>query len=188
VIGIDYTKRMTAGKAHDQLEVVFDQAAIEGAMERLVRDLSPFLAGGGWTALGILDGCFIFMADLVRRLPGELRVDFIRYSSYPDGTAPQPEPELVSRPRRKLAGERVLLIDNIVDTGRTLRLAREFLRQEGAAQVVTCVLVDKTACREGDLRPDFTGLTVAEDLFLVGYGLDVRGRFRDLPFIGVPRE
>ena len=128
----------------------------------------------------------VFAADLIRRLPLRLRLGFVTARSYGEGT----EAGLlqVSVPDdESFSGRTVLVVDEILDTGRTLERVVEMVRARGAADVVTCVLVDKRARREAEIEADHRGFVI-EDEFVVGYGLDYAGEYRNLPFIGVLRE
>ena len=148
------------------------------AMERLPGDL---------VIVGLLVGSFVFVADLIRalhRLGGNPGVEFIRLSSYGLGRESSGTPRLIGETELDLAGRAVLLVDDIVDTGRTLLYARDLLRRKKAATVLTCALVDKPSRREVAVNPDFVGFTVP-DVFIVGYGIDYAHQFRQLPFIGM---
>lgn len=156
---------------------------LDRGLDALAERLRPRLAEGEWTAVAVLRGAVFFAADLLRRLPSELRIDFLRVQTYGDGTAPSRAPQVDWNPGAEdIQGRSVLLLDDILDTGRTLREAERFLREElGAAEVLSAVLVDKPARRAVDYRADDHVLQLEEDLFLVGYGLDYAGHFRNLP-------
>ncbi|MGD9536837.1 MAG: hypoxanthine phosphoribosyltransferase [Alphaproteobacteria bacterium] len=133
-----------------------------------------------------LKGAFVFAADLVRALSRHGRqpeVSFLRLSSYADSMRSSGEVRVLGEAPRDVAGQRVLLIDDILDTGRTLQRARSLLHEAGAAEVRLCVLLDKPARREVDVAADYIGFPI-DDLFVVGYGLDYAERFRTLPYIG----
>jgi hypoxanthine phosphoribosyltransferase len=135
--------------------------------------------------VGVLKGCFVFAADLVRALHRRdvaLRVEFIRLSSYGLGRESSGEVGLVGRVPDGIAGQPVLLVDDIVDTGHTLAFAAPLLTRLGATRVWTCVLVDKPSRREVAFTPDFTGFEVP-DVFIVGYGIDYAERYRERPDI-----
>lgn len=133
--------------------------------------------------LVLLDGAFVFAADLVRavHLPG-LELHFVRASSY-RGMNSTGTVTLASMP--DLRGRQVVLVDDILDTGLTLAAARRAVQQAGATRVSTCVLLDKPARRRPDglVQADLVGFRI-QDVFVVGYGLDYDGRWRELPYIG----
>lgn len=127
----------------------------------------------------------IFAADLVRRLPSGLVMDFIRIQTYGNSTSPEkaPKPDWTPNPEN-VQGKHCLLMDDILDTGRTLTEARRYLLEEmGAAKVTIAVLIDKPVRRAVEIEADAYAVQFHEDLFLVGYGLDYRGRYRNLPHL-----
>lgn len=137
----------------------------------------------------ILKGAFVFAADLVRALHeagARTRVEFIRLSSYGDATQSSGVVTVSAFPPENLSGARVLLVDDILDTGRSLRHARTLLEEAGA-EVQLCVLLDKPDRREVEIAPDFVGFTIP-NRFVVGYGIDYAEEFRELPFIGFLNE
>jgi hypoxanthine phosphoribosyltransferase len=134
----------------------------------------------------ILTGSFVFAADLVRALAragADWPLDFMTLSSYGAGTESSGRIDIVRDLRESVAGRSVLVIDDILDTGRTLLFARDLLRNRGARDVKICALLDKPARRSVALAADFVGFAVTDE-FLVGYGLDKAGRYRGLPYIG----
>ena len=168
---------------HQDLErILLREAEIEAGIEQLALDLARFYAGRRLTLVAVLKGSFLFAADLVRRLPLPLELGFAVARSY-QGSTPGASLALDLVPGESaLDGRDVLLVDDILDSGRTLQhLARE-LSQRGAREVKTCVLLDKPARRSVDLRADWSCFTIP-DVFVVGYGLDFAGRYRNLPHI-----
>ena len=138
----------------------------------------------------IMNGAVIFGADLVRALSRRgqvVEMDFIALSSYGKGTESSGDVVLEADARGAIAGRDVLLIDDILETGRTLAYARDYFASRGAAQVLTCVLLDKSAGRDPVIRPDFAGFP-CPDLFVIGYGMDYAYRYRELPYIGYIRS
>ncbi len=161
---------------------LLDAAGIARGMDALAVRLRPRLDGKSVTAVPVLGGAFIFAADLLRRLPPQTRLDFIRVQSYGDATAPQREarPDWTPSPEA-VSGRTILLLDDVLDTGRTLAAARAWLLGAGAAEVLVVVLVDKPARRAVPVSCDDCVLRLEEDLFLVGYGLDLAGAWRGHP-------
>ena len=162
---------------------VLAEPELRRGVDALAGRLRARMADGDWTLVTVLDGGMFFAADLARGLSPELRMDVLRIRSYGDATAPQHAPRVELHPERaEVAGRRILLVDDVLDTGRTLAEARRLLLEELGAQEVLCVvLVDKPARRAVDLVPDEHVLRLDEDLFLVGYGLDHAGHYRNLP-------
>ena len=133
----------------------------------------------------ILKGSFIFAADLIRALHRRgLRpeIDFMFLASYGTGTYSSGEVEVLREVEGRLGGRDVVIVDDILDSGRTLAFAKAFLEARGARSVTTCVLLDKQVPRAG-VTPDYTGFR-CPPVFVVGYGMDLANRYRELPFIG----
>ncbi len=136
--------------------------------------------------ISILKGSFIFAADLIRSLHDaglEPEVEFITLSSYGRGTTSQGV-KIIKDIDSDVKGRDVLLIDDILESGRTLRFARDLMYERGANDVDIAVLLDKRSRREGNLDADYVGFE-CPDYFVVGYGMDVAYAFRELPFVGV---
>ena len=169
---------------HDHVaRILLDQTAIRSRIEELARELSSFHRGRELTLVAVLKGAFVFVADLIRLLPNPVRVVFVAAESYRDGTDPG-ELELTwTADPREIAGRRVLVVDDILDSGRTLLAVRDRCVLEGAAEVKTCVFLDKPERRTVEFTADFVGFEV-EDEFVVGYGLDHGGCCRNLPYVG----
>ena len=162
---------------------ILDAAGVSVALDELALKLHPLLGDDEVTAIPIMGGAMIFAADLVRRLPPGLVMDFIRIQTYGDSTSPQSEPKADWVPQpENVTGKHILLMDDILDTGRTMNYARNFLINEmGASKVTVAVLIDKPARRAIDIVPDAAAINLDEDLFLVGVGLDFKGRYRNVP-------
>ena len=138
-------------------------------------------------AIAVLKGSFMFAADLLRALHGAglaPQVEFIHLSSYGAGTQSSGTVTVVRDIDSDVAGRDVLLVDDILESGRTLAFARELLLGRGARRVLVAVMLEKPGKRAVALDADFVGFT-CPDLFVVGYGMDAAHRFRQLPFIGV---
>ncbi len=152
-------------------------AAVRADYEKI---LAP---GEQLLAVGVLNGAFIFMADLVRSL-GELpvEVDFVRLSSYQDRDTSSSEVVMTKNLEKEIRGRHVLIVEDIADCGLTLAWLMEFLRKRGPASLKVAVAVDKRARRETPVGLDYVGFSL-DDGFLVGYGLDYAERYRTLPAI-----
>lgn len=136
--------------------------------------------------ISVLKGSFIFAADLIRALHRAglaPEVEFITLSSYGKGTTSQGV-KIIKDIDSDVSGRDVLLIDDILESGRTLRFARDLMYERGASNVEIAVLLDKHSRREGTLDADYVGFE-CPDYFVVGYGMDVAYAFRELPFVGV---
>jgi len=132
----------------------------------------------------VLKGAFIFLADLLRALPGSTTIDFVAISSYGHGTRSSGEVRLLKDLDTGLEGRHVVIIEDIVDTGLTLHYLQEILRARGPRTLRTACLLSKPSRRQVDVRVEYIGFTI-EDRFVVGYGLDYGEQYRSLPYIGV---
>jgi hypoxanthine phosphoribosyltransferase len=140
-------------------------------------------AGRELVVVALLNGTVLFLADLIRHLSIPLRLDFIGVSSYGAATVPG-ELVFTKELRLDVQGRDVLLVDDILDTGRTMSRVRSILEKLKPRRLRTCVLLDKPARRIEAIEADYVGFTIP-DLFVVGYGLDYAESFRNLPFVGV---
>jgi hypoxanthine phosphoribosyltransferase len=136
--------------------------------------------------VGVLKGSVFFLVDLVKRLQRPVAIDFFQTSSYGGGTSPG-EVRIRKDLDLPVRGADVLLVEDIVDTGYTLRTILDLLRWRGARTVRLCALLDKRPARRVDVPIDYCGFPI-EDLFVVGYGLDYAELYRNLPYIGVLEE
>jgi hypoxanthine phosphoribosyltransferase len=132
--------------------------------------------------IAVLKGAFVFLADLIRAFDRPLTCDFLGVSSYGAGTAPSGEVRLIQDLDHRISGRHVVLVEDIVDTGRTLTYLQQLLRARGPRSLRTVCLLDKRTRREVDVAVDYVGFVVP-DHFLVGYGLDFDERYRELPYI-----
>jgi hypoxanthine phosphoribosyltransferase len=166
--------------------VLITQDQIAARVRRLSRDIQRDYAGRDLVVVSLLNGTVMFLAELIRNLNLPLRLDFIGVSSYGGGTASR---ELVFTPELRLdvRGRDVLLVDDILDTGKTLAAVQRKLRALKPRRIRTCVLLDKPDRRIERVRADYVGFTIPNE-FVVGYGLDYAERFRNLPFIAVLRS
>ena len=157
------------------------------ALAKRVRDLSRAIerdfTGGELVVVAVLNGTIMFIADLIRHLSLPLRLDFIGCSSYGDGTE-SGELVFTKELRLDVRGRDVLLVDDILDTGKTLKRVAAKIEQLKPRHIKTCVLLEKAARRVENIQADYVGFKIP-DLFVVGYGLDYAERFRNLPFVGV---
>lgn len=168
-----------------RIEILFSAEQIARRVEALAGEIAAALPGD-LLVVAILKGGFVFAADLIRALHGagmRPRVDFMTLSSYGDGKTSRGEVTIARDIGDDVAGRDVLIVDDILESGRTISGAQQLLLNRGARTVKLCVLLDKPGKRKVDCVADFIGFTV-EDRFVVGYGLDYAHYFRDLPYIG----
>lgn len=178
---------MTAGTVSVSLSVLLDEQAISARVESLAEEIRAALPDE-FLVIGVLNGAFMFTADLVRSLGrrgARPLVEFVNLKSYGDATRSSGTVRSVggTLPDR-LDGATVLVVDDILDSGRTLTFVRRLLDEAGAARVWACVLLDKPSRREVPAEAEFVGFSVG-DRFVVGYGIDLAGRYRELPYVAV---
>ena len=164
---------------------IFDEAAIAKRVDELAGEIVAEMPGD-FVAVGLLKGSFVFLADLVRaihRAGGAPQVEFLRLSSYGLGKVSIGEVHLLGDIPTDVSGRRVLLVDDILDSGRSIAYARALLEQRDILDLKSCVLLDKPSRREVPVSADFVGFSV-KDVFVAGYGIDYAENYRYLPFIG----
>ena len=162
--------------------ILIPQDEIAQLLRRLAWEIRRDYLGKDLVAIGILKGAFIFMADLVRLLDLPLQVDFVRVASYGGGTRPTTAPRFSLRPHLPLAGRHLLVVEDIVDTGRTTTAVLRYLATQRPASVRLCALLSKPSRREVPVVINYLGTNIP-DLFVVGYGLDAAEQHRNLPHI-----
>ncbi|MBO7434761.1 hypoxanthine phosphoribosyltransferase [bacterium] len=165
-------------------EIIMSELQVKSVVERLASEVAADCAGRPLVVAGILKACVHFMSDLLRALSErgvEAEIDFIECSSY-SGTESVGKVENFLLPQLDCRGKYVLLVDTILETGRTLKKAMEVYASTGAAQVEACVLLDKAKKRLVNVEARFVGLS-AGDEFIVGYGADYNQKYRNLPFV-----
>jgi len=163
---------------------IISAEAIAARIQDMGRDIDARLPPGPMTVVGVLRGAFIFMADLVRAVPRAMTVDFLAVRSYGDATVSSGVVEITRDIATPIAGRHVLLVEDIVDTGLTLKYLVDLLGARGAASLHTCALLSKPSRRRIEVNVDFIGFEVPDE-FVVGYGLDAGQLYRNLPYIGV---
>jgi hypoxanthine phosphoribosyltransferase len=170
-----------------KLTTLYAPDVLAARVRELAEAIRAAHPGGRLVVVVVLRGAFVFAADLVRALwPLDLVVDFVALASY-EGTETTGRVRLVTDLREDVAGAHVLVVEDICDTGLTLSFLVGALRARGPASVRTCVMLDKPSRRKVDFRTDFTGFTIP-DRFVVGYGLDLDGAYRNLPEIAEVHE
>jgi hypoxanthine phosphoribosyltransferase len=162
--------------------VVIGEPELRGRIAELGRAIARDYAGREPVLVGVLQGAFVFMADLIRAIPLDLATDFVSLSSYEGGTESSGRVRLVSDLSIPIVDRHVLIVEDVVDTGLTLAFLRETLRARRPRSVSVCVLADKIERRRVEIALDYVGFTVP-DVYLVGYGLDHGGLYRNLPYV-----
>jgi hypoxanthine phosphoribosyltransferase len=166
------------------MDVLIPAQQIDARVRELAAEIARAYEGKPVTVVGILTGCLMFTADLIRRIDLPLRVAFITASSYRGETTVSGKLEIRDELLPDISGRHILLLDDILDTGKTLTRVVAHLIDRGAASVKVGVLLRKIGRQEVPFEPDYVGFTIP-DKFVVGYGLDFNDEYRHLPFIGV---
>jgi hypoxanthine phosphoribosyltransferase len=172
--------RRTGGKPVKS--IVYDQATIAARVEELGAEITSAYPDGDLLLLGLLKGSFIFLSDLVRAIERPVQVDFLVASSYRDGKVSSGTVRLVYDPETRLEGKHILLVEDIIDTGKTLKRLMAVLAERNPGSLAICALLDNQLAPDVRPEPKFVGFQ-APPAFLVGYGLDHAENFRHLPFI-----
>lgn len=163
-------------------EVRISREQISERIKELGQEITEEYTGKELHLICVLNGAFMFMADLVRAIDLPLTMDFLAVSSYGEGTSSSGEVRLVKDLSHSLHGRHVLLVEDIVDTGLTMRYLLSYLDGHGPESLQVASLLSKPARRQVDVPVHFLGFEI-EDAYIYGYGLDVAHRFRNIPFI-----
>jgi len=160
------------------------EAQIRSRVQELGAEISRDYAGKDVIVIGLLNGVFPFFADLVRAMSIEIEVSFMQVASYGGGTESTGEVHILKDLDRSIQGRHALVVEDIVDTGLTLFKVRNLLTDREPLSLKICTLLDKPSRRKIEVSVNYVGFTI-EDHFVVGYGLDLDGKLRNLPFVGV---
>jgi hypoxanthine phosphoribosyltransferase len=175
---------MTAGAAH--VDVLISKEDLDARVRALGEQITRDHQGRSLVVVGVLKGSFIFLADLVRAIDLPIAIDFIGISSY-QGTSSTGVVKITSDLTRPIEGKDVLLVEDIVDTGLSMRYLLDNLATRRPASVKVCALLEKPSRARVTVPIDYRGFVIGDE-FVVGYGLDWDGKMRNLPFVGVPRS
>ncbi len=162
--------------------IAFDEETIARRVQELGREITAAYPDGELLVLGLLKGSFIFLSDLVRHIERPLHVDFLVASSYGDATVSSGHVKLVYDPNTSLEGKHILLVEDIVDSGRTLQKLMDLLRERQPRSLEICALLHKHIATELHHPTRFVGFDAPHE-FLVGYGLDHAEDFRHVPYV-----
>ena len=171
----------------DILKILVSEKEIEEATARIAAaiDRDHENADGRLVLLGILKGSVPFLAELMKKIKSNPEIELMKVSSYGSGTKSSGSVKIILDWQRENIEEcDIIVVEDIIDSGRTLSYLCEYLKQKGAKSVRTCTLLDKPSRREVDFTPDYCGIEVPDE-FVVGFGLDYDERYRALPYIGI---
>ena len=164
-------------------KILVSEEELRSINARLGAQITKDFAGKNLLVLGILKGCVFFMTDLVRNIDLPLSIDFMSVSSYGSGTEATGHVKITKDIDIDLSGYDVLLVEDILDSGRTLKYVSDILKTRGANSISIVTLLDKPDRRVAPVKPDYVGCDVPDE-FVVGYGLDYDQKYRNLPYIG----
>ncbi len=180
------TSSQSAATGSVHVDVLLPAERIAARVAELGRDITRDHAGRPLVVIGVLKGSFVFLADLVRAIDLPVSIDFIGITSY-QGTTSTGVVQITSDLTRSIEGKDVLLVEDIVDTGLSMRYLLDNLATRQPASLRVCALLEKPARARVKVPIDYRGFVIGDE-FVVGYGLDWDGRMRNLPFVGVPRS
>ncbi len=168
---------------NDIERVLVDEEVIERRLDSMAKEIEADFPAGPILVIILLKGALVFAADLLRRIPRELSIECLNVASY-QGLESSGTVDFLDRHFPEVKGKHILLLDDILDTGRTLAAVAKRLEEEGAAAVHTGVLLAKDKKRAEEVEADYVGFEIGDE-FVVGYGLDYNGKYRNLPYVGV---
>jgi len=172
---------------HQISEVVLEESAVREGVERLAGEIDRDLGGRPALLVGVLKGSIFFLCDLARRIRAPITLDFLRVSSYGSGTISSGEVRLVGDLPDDVGGRDVIVVEDIVDSGRTLRRILELLRGRNPRSLKVCAFLRKRVPGAEPVPVDYLGFDI-EDRFVVGYGLDLAEAHRNLPYVAAVEE
>ena len=171
----------------DKLSVLYSRDEIASKIKALAQDINRDYKDKNPLLISILKGSFIFMADLIRQLEFPLEVEFVRFSSYGKGTKSSGKIEVIQGLIGDIKNRHVLIVEDIIDTGLTVKFITNMLKEKNAASVKVCALSSKPSQHNASVDIDYLGFDIP-DKFIVGYGLDFNQKFRNLPDICILEE
>ncbi|MGX7108790.1 hypoxanthine phosphoribosyltransferase [Facklamia miroungae] len=169
----------------DVLKILVTEEELRATVQRLGKEITTHYQGKEVLVVGILRGAALFMADLIRQMDCYVEIDFMDVSSYGSATESSGEVKIIKDLNNSVEGKDILIVEDIIDTGRTLKYIIDLLKFRKANSIKICSLLDKAERRiEADVTVDYVGVEVPNE-FVVGYGLDYDQKYRNLPYIGV---
>lgn len=165
-------------------KVLIDEQKIEKRVQELGEQIGKDYQGKEPVVVAILKGSIIFYGDLVRKIKLPMRFDTMAVSSYGSGTQSSGNVKIKKDLSRDISGEDVLIIEDIIDSGNTMKALTSLLEHRGAKSIKVCAFLDKPSRRQVDFKADYIGYSIPDE-FVVGYGLDYDEKYRNLPYVGV---
>lgn len=171
----------------DIARIVINEEQIRNKLLELSKTLIHDYKDKDWTIIAILNGSLVFLADLIRLIPSTIRLDTIDASTYGESTFPKEETRIMRNFKIDIEGRHVLIIDDIMDTGSTLKKVLEDIGKYNPRSLKSCVLLNRLSRRRDGFGPEYCCFSIGDD-YVVGYGLDYNNKYRNLPYIAVLKE
>lgn len=165
------------------VEVLISREKVEERIKELAKEIEKDYAGKNLVCVGLLKGSVMFMSDIIKSIDLDLRIDFMKVSSYGGGTNSTGVVKILKDVDVDLAGKDVLIIEDIIDTGLTILNVKDFLNKKNPNSVKVCTLLDKPSRRVVEVKGEYVGFEIPDE-FVVGYGLDLDEKYRNLPYVG----
>ncbi|WP_177160495.1 hypoxanthine phosphoribosyltransferase [uncultured Fusobacterium sp.] len=168
----------------NKIETLISEEKLAARVAELGKQIEKDYQGKDLVCVGLLKGSVVFMTDLIKTINLDLKIDFMKVSSYGNGTDSTGIVKILKDVDEEVTGKDVLLIEDIVDTGLTLANVKEFMWKKKPNSIKICTLLDKPSRRKADVKAEYVGFEIP-DAFVIGYGLDYAEHYRNLPFVGV---
>ena len=165
------------------VEVLISREKVEERIKEVAKEIEKDYTGKDLVCVGLWKGSVMFMADLIKAIDLDLRIDFMKVSSYGSGTNSTGVVKILKDVDVDLAGKDVLIVEDIIDTGLTILNVKDFLSKKNPNSVRVCTLLDKPSRRVVEVKGEYVGFEIPDE-FVVGYGLDLDEKYRNLPFVG----
>lgn len=165
------------------IEVLIPREEVEKRIVELGKKITEDYKGKDLVCIGLLKGSIMFMSDLIKTIDLDICIDFMKVSSYGGGMDSTGVVKILKDVDRDVTGKDVLLVEDIIDTGLTIANVKEFIGNKQPASVKVCTLLDKPSRRKIDVKGDYVGFEIPDE-FVVGYGLDLDEKYRNLPYVG----
>ena len=169
-------------EANKREKVLYSREDIDLRVKELGTIISKDYKDKDLLVISLLRGSFVFAADLIREISVPVEVDFMTTASYGHGEVSTGNVEIITDVRTEVEGKDVLIVDDIADSGYTLKKVKDLLRLKNPNSIKICVMLDKPSRRKVEVDPDFVGFSI-EDVFIVGYGLNYGDHYRNIPYI-----
>lgn len=165
------------------VEVLISREKVEARIEELAKEIEKDYTGKNLVCVGLLKGSVMFMSDLIKAINLDLRIDFMKVSSYGSGTDSTGVVKILKDVDVDLTGKDVLIVEDIIDTGLTIVNVKDFLAKKNPNSIKVCTLLDKPSRRKVEVKGEYVGFEIPDE-FVVGYGLDLDEKYRNIPFVG----